>query len=351
MMAFESFLKSIKEAHALNKPFVIYREPNQKLVKSLIQTDDNIYRTNAYTEEGFVFAPFDENDTSILIPLANATYLESSYDKESDRVNDFFEESSLSIAKKEHLELVTKGIEHIKKSTLKKVVLSRKEELIVSDFSPIDVYIKLLSIYQNAYVYLWYHPKIGLWLGATPEKLIMMQKKQFTTVSLAGTQPFRKTENVEWGSKELEEQKIVTEYITSRLAKIVEGMNFGEVQTVRAGNLLHLSTQITGTLRDKNDLHLMLNTLHPTPAICGVPMLDAKKFILENEQYNREFYTGFLGEININDRSNLFVNLRCMKVEDTKLSLFLGGGITHDSHPESEWLETIEKSKVMKRVL
>ena len=91
--------------------------------------------------------------------------------------------------------------------------------------------------------------------------------------------------------------------------------------------------------------------VHPTPAVCGLPKNEAKVFILENEGYDREFYTGFFGELNLKGSSNLFVNLRCMQVLKNQLALYIGGGITIDSIPEKEWEETIAKSEVMLKVL
>ena len=74
-------------------------------------------------------------------------------------------------------------------------------------------------------------------------------------------------------------------------------------------------------------------------------------FIVKNEGYDREFYTGFLGELNVDGQTNLFVNLRCMKVENNLVHIFVGGGITIDSNVEDEWQETVEKSKVVKKAL
>ncbi|NOQ91872.1 MAG: isochorismate synthase, partial [Flavobacteriaceae bacterium] len=69
------------------------------------------------------------------------------------------------------------------------------------------------------------------------------------------------------------------------------------------------------------------------------------------ENYNREFYTGYLGELNIKEQSHLFVNLRCMQIKNTKAFIYVGGGITLESNPEKEWVETVTKSEVMKLVL
>ena len=103
---------------------------------------------------------------------------------------------------------------------------------------------------------------------------------------------------------------------------------------------------------DKNsDLKQLISVLHPTPAVCGFPKLEAKKFILENENYNREYYSGFLGELNIHDATDLYVNLRCMQIKNNQIHLYIGGGITKDSIPEKEWIETANKAMTMKKIL
>ena len=101
----------------------------------------------------------------------------------------------------------------------------------------------------------------------------------------------------------------------------------------------------------------LIDKLHPTPAVCGLPKETAKQFILKNEGYDREFYTGFLGELNIDfrtfkkDNSDLFVNLRCMEVEKNTATIYVGCGITKDSIPEMEYIETVNKSMTIRKVV
>ena len=107
----------------------------------------------------------------------------------------------------------------------------------------------------------------------------------------------------------------------------------------------------------KNTLKKVIAALHPTPAVCGLPKQSAKNFIRENEGYNREYYSGFLGELNLDlvtfktAQTDLFVNLRCVKILKDKAQLFIGCGITKDSNPEAEYIETINKSMTMKKII
>lgn len=142
----------------------------------------------------------------------------------------------------------------------------------------------------------------------------------------------------------------------SQLKKEVEIITASDSYTIRAGNLLHLRTDVQGELKPNTELKKCIDILHPTPAVCGLPKDLAKVFIEENEGYNREFYTGYLGEINYDFNTNeiatnLFVNLRCMKIVNQQATIFVGCGITKDSDPDAEWEETVNKSKIMRQVL
>lgn len=359
-----AFFKALAHQFQKQLPFVAYRKPNGKQVKALLQTNDTVYYADDYSESGFVMAPFDGSEKAVLMPLSecqNMTLEEfvmstERSDEKSHQTQRNPKELSLqnSTGKEQHINLVQKGIEAIKEGHLKKVVLSRIEPIDLSDANPLDVLKRLLARYSSAFVYCWYHPKVGLWLGATPETLLTLQGNQFTTMALAGTQAYEGSLDVVWGDKEQEEQKIVTDFIVNNLQSVIDRtkLKVSEVKTVRAGSLLHLKTEISGTLNTTNfELKLLLSALHPTPAVCGFPRGTAKNFILKHESYHREFYTGFLGEINVNQTSNLFVNLRCMQWQDSQVLIYVGGGITKDSNPESEWQETVNKSQTMTAIL
>ena len=339
----------IKLAYQQNLPFVVYRKSNKSTVSGFFQKTDELFYMGDFSNNGFVFAPFDNQHKGILIPENQSEFVQEKivFNTESDVKTGFKTDFS---SKENHIKLVEKGVEAIHQNQFNKVVLSRKEVVELDSFDLENTYKRLLQNYPNAFVYVWFHPKVGLWLGATPETLVKINNGQFETMSLAGTQPYKNSVVVNWNQKEIDEQQIVTDYIVSNLQSSVESLEIGKVETVKAGNLLHLKTKITGELKTQNS-KLITSILHPTPAVCGMPLETSKKFILENENYNRSFYTGFLGELNLDNKSELYVNLRCMEIEENKASIYIGGGITKDSNPEKEWEETIAKAKVMKKVL
>ena len=352
MKIFEKAVFSFDE----NLPFVLYRKPNLETVSGFFMKDDSICFANCFSESGFVFAPFDNQQKAVLFPEEKAEFIfeKLSVSDSKKRTKKFISNEK---SKDFHIKLVEKTIDEIKKTDLRKIGVSRKEIVDIEGFNVVEVYQKLLQNYQNAFAYAWFHPKVGLWLGATPETLLDVCNSSFKTMSLAGTQVFKDSRNVVWKSKELDEQQLVTDFIENQLNSISANLKIDNTETIKAGNLLHLRTKITGTLNDKSTLKTLIRALHPTPAVCGLPRNESKEFILKNEDYNRSFYTGFLGEINLKTslkneiKSSLFVNLRCMEIDNKTASIFIGGGITKESNPEKEWKETVSKSKVMKRVL
>lgn len=343
------FFDKITEKLNAELPFVAYKYPGIDELKGHFQKNDNLHYISDFSESGFVFAPFDDAKPTVFFPLAESTTLKTNFSSAYTNFEDKNHQRSLSEASKEtHINLVKKGIDFLNTSDIKKVVLSRKEIIEYPDFNVVETFKKLLINYTNAMVYVWYHPKVGLWLGATPETLLKVQDDSFKTMALAGTQHYQGSLEIVWQQKEKQEQQFVTDYIVKKLN---DDITVSAPHTIKAGSLVHLCTDISGKLSQEYTLYKLIRILHPTPAVCGLPMDEAKAFILENEKYDREFYTGFLGELNIDNSSNLFVNLRCMQVLQKELAIYIGGGITIDSNPKKEWEETVAKSKVMLKVL
>ena len=324
-------------------PFVCYVKPNETVWNLLIQQNDEIIEFS--NQAGFVFMPFHEGK-QVVVPFEGNTFLQGAIDNtEKKEVQNF----TLSSSQKEAFEnLVSKGVSAIQQGEFDKVVLSRKI-ILKQQISIVETFENLISTYQTAFRYLFFHPKIGLWMGATPEQLVKINQNQFETVALAGTQLY--SENVSWSIKEIEEQQFVTDYIVDKVKDRVKPLIVTDIKTVKAGNLAHLISFISGELTADFQANDLIKALHPTPAVCGLPKEKAIDFILKNEDYNRKYYAGFLGEYNKNYQTDLFVNLRCLEVEKNILNIYVGCGITKDSNPEKEYIETENKSMTMRNVL
>jgi len=371
----QDFFQRLERHLSSNLPFVVYKKPNAIEIKGLLQSNEVVYKTTDFTETGFVFSPFDNEADSILVPVEKSEII-SSYNYKIEKVESFNSlnfDGNINLKKTFHLELINKGISEIKEGNLKKVVLSRTEDILLNTANPFTIFKKLLQKYSSAFVYVWYHPKIGLWLGATPETLLKIEGNYFSIMSLAGTKKYKGHLDVSWDKKELDEQQLVTDFIIEQIAPSIKNIKVSDIETVKAGNLVHLKTSISGELKDNGStLKDLLFNIHPTPAVCGITKEKSKQFILNNENYKREFYTGFLGELNFeidvrvrNSKNNienraynhkrkstqLYVNLRCMQLLEKTARIYIGGGITNLSIAKDEWEETVAKSLVIKSVL
>ena len=257
------------------------------------------------------------------------------------------------------------AVSAIKQSEFKKVVLSRTKEIRYhAEFQPAKAFSKLEKAYPHAFVSLVNLPDQNeLWLGASPETLVEQKANgTFRTMSLAGTQKAGNSEgglipkhDVRWGQKEIEEHALVSRYIVECFKKI-RLREYSETgpKTILAGNVYHLRTEFdvdTVALNFPELPTTMLKLLHPTSAICGEPKIPSLKFIGEVEGYDRSFYSGFLGPVQVDGESNIFVNLRTVRLKDGIATFFAGAGITEDSVPEQEWAETELKCDTLLKVI
>lgn len=343
--------EKLKNQKTNNLPFVIYSKPNSDLIIGLFQKNDNLVELGS--ENGFCIVSFDVKKKFIIPESQCDIYFEKKLNSDlffTNESKDFQSDSE----KDGYIKLVKSGLKAIENKEFDKVVLSRIESFEVQDFDVELTFKKMYSFYPNAFKYCFFHPKLGMYLGATPEQFIKIENSKLHTVALAGTQIV--TENAEWNPKEINEQQIVTDYIVSCLNQFSDKINCSKPYNFQAGNLVHIKTDIDAEINEK-DIENIIKNLHPTPAVSGFPKENAKEFILKNENYNREFYSGFLGEWKkdfatfAENQYDLFVNLRCMKINKNNVNIYIGCGITKDSNPENEFLETINKSFTMKKVL
>lgn len=299
-------------------------------------------------ENGFVFAPFS---TSAGFPIlffptkqtefCTAQHLET-LPIHLGRSN--FPEPD---TKESYCDRVEKVAAICRKGPFQKAVLSRIRPADIPTQHPISIFEKLNAAYPNANILVISAEECGTWATATPELLLRAQGNRFETMSLAGTRAAG-TDGT-WGAKELKEQHLVTAYLFDRLQALhATSLEVFGPTTARAGNIEHLKTTVLG--RIDSTLPELIQTLHPTPAVCGYPAEEAGAFLEEEEASRRAYYAGFWGAYQPHGETQLFVNLRCMEFGNQAF-LHVGGGILADSVPELEWQETELKAKTLLSVL
>ena len=251
--------------------------------------------------------------------------------------------------------------------TFRKIVLSRcVEEALPDQISPMELFFRACDLYPRMFVSLVYTEKGGCWLTATPEILLEGKAGNWRTIALAGTvrmegeQLSGEGETVNWSTKNIQEQRFVATYVAECLEQFTSDFSEEGPASVRAANLVHLRSDFTFTLPSDDRLGDLLQTLHPTPAVCGLPKQQAFHFITHNEHTPRLYYSGFQGWLGkAEDRcasgheteTHLYVSLRCMLIEERCCHLYAGGGLLKDSIEEQEWQETEAKLETMRGVL
>lgn len=350
------FTTVLNEHRARDLPFVAYRKPGENALKVCLQKNHRVHTVQTFDESGFIFAPFDSSKDPLLLipdellrfsqPSSPATALaDATAPMEDPKKKQAFES------------LVQKAINRIIQGSFRKLVVSRSIAVEIAQ-SPLEIFGLLLDLYPKAFCYLWYHPETGFWMGASPERLLHARDKIFETMSLAGTLQYEEGEVPHWSRKEKTEQELVTRYIREVLEEQGAQFETAGPRAVRAGNLWHLQTTIRGKLA-KSGIADLLRALHPTPAVCGIPKAESYEFLIKHEGYDRGFYTGYLGELNLEDQyseakaleCNLYVNLRCMSFSGNCARIYVGGGVTADSIPADEYRETTYKAATMARLL
>ena len=267
--------------------------------------------------------------------------------------------TTAELAKEHYLQLVERGIQTIAEGSLEKIVPARTKVIPLPEgFDLGRTLATLLSQYPYSFVNFFHIPQVGTWMGASPETLIKTEGDYFHTMSLAGTQPAQGNnplKSAAWTQKEIEEQALVSRYIVDcfKTIRLREYEEHGP-KTILAGNLLHLRSDFKVNMRSTGFANLgsvMLSLLHPTSAVCGMPRKEAQAFLKAYEGFDRSFYAGFLGPVQIEGATSLFVNLRTASFRDGQVVLYAGAGVTEDSDPEKEWEETELKCEILGRFI
>lgn len=263
--------------------------------------------------------------------------------------------SETSEDKDHFIQLVKDGIQAIQDGLVEKVVPARTKTIkIPEEFNLGCTLLSLMNSYPNAFINFFHIPNVGTWIGASPESLIETKGDYFYTMSLAGTQPAfgdNPLKTAAWTQKEIEEQALVSRYIVSCFKKIrLREYEEHGPKTVIAGDLLHLKSDFRINMQSTGfpDLgSIMLNLLHPTSAVCGMPRKESHDFLKKYEGFDRSFFAGFLGPVNIQGETSIYVNLRTASLFSDQAILYSGAGVTEDSDPQKEWEETELKCKII----
>lgn len=340
--------------------YALYRLPEQDSCTLLAQTTGEPLVVDAVSQlaglKGFVMAPF-EPTASHPILLMQPDVVETMV-VEGDAGRDLWADPATDDAagREAYHRDFERFHEELASGRVGKLVLSR----CVSRQMPGDLDVRRLFMqacrrYPHQYIALVSMQRAGTWLMATPEVLLDGDGRHWHTMALAGTMRMAgdgtAMELVEWSEKNKAEQQYVSRYIEETLSRLATNVTMHGPYTTMAAHLLHLRTDFGFTLPNADGLGQLLDALHPTPAVCGMPKAAARRFIVSHESVDRGYYSGFCGPLDLQGATHLYVSLRCMAIDGRECRLYAGGGLLCESVEQQEWQETQTKLQTMHRLL
>ena len=248
-------------------------------------------------------------------------------------------------------ESVEAAVDRIRAGDLQKVVLAQALRTdLAHEVSIPDLLARLADTYPDCYRFLvepeGAEPRASFF-GATPERLVKRRGRTVETGALAGTTGRGDTPTEdEWLAEELRdseknahEHRLVADAIREQLAPLASSVRTGERSVRRLATVQHLFTPITATLSSDQHVLSLVEALHPTPAVGGLPPERALETIRDTEPFDRGWYAAPVGWFDAAGNGSFAVALRSAVVRETTATLFAGVGIVGDSDPDREWDE------------
>ena len=255
---------------------------------------------------------------------------------------------------------VRKAVDTINNKEAEKIVLARELRIKLNNRVNVGLLIeKLMNTQRQSYIFAYEQGK-DCFVGASPERLVQLKGESMLSTCLAGTAPRGKDEvedekianDLLNDTKNREEHDHVVKMIRSSIEPFCYNINIpNEPVILTLRNLQHLYTPVTATLKNGVTVFNLIEVLHPTPALGGVPRDKALQFIREEEQFDRGWYGAPIGWLDYKGNSEFAVAIRSGLVQSNEVSLFAGCGVMGDSDPETEYEETAVKFLPMLTIL
>lgn len=239
---------------------------------------------------------------------------------------------------------------------LKKVVLARELRLTFQGKVKIEGVLQHLLQEQRDSFTFAFESNGDCFLGASPERLVKKEGKNMFSTCLAGSIARGKTkeEDEKLGStllnddKNLIEHQYVVDMIKEAMEKVCLELDLPSKPTLmKMRDIQHLYTPVVGIAKSDSSLLQVVDSLHPTPALGGLPQRAAVEKIREIEELDRGYYAAPIGWLDYAGNGEFAVAIRSALIQGAEASLFAGCGIVQDSDAESEYVETKIKFRPM----
>lgn len=258
--------------------------------------------------------------------------------------------------------LVEQARAAIRERTLRKVVVCRRRAVALDAPRDPAVVLRNLSSRSGEYVFGVRRGR-RTFLGASPELLMSRAGRQLRTEALAGTRRLdpelprsealaAAAEQLYGSGKDLEEHALVVRGIVEALDPLVQNRSLPAWPEVHGlTGLAHLRSRIKADLEADVDTFQLLDALHPTPAVGGLPRSEALDFLSRSEPVERGWYAGPIGWVNTAGDAEIAVGIRSALLAPDMAWLYAGAGIVLASDPLAEFRETDAKMRRLSSAL
>lgn len=243
---------------------------------------------------------------------------------------------------------VEDAIGNIASGHLQKVVLAQKLYTSLGRQTEYaDIIHRLSTAYPDCDRFLYEPGTGGAFYGATPERLVAKRGGSVRTAALAGSTSRGTTSDedrdlansLRSSPKDTHEHELVVEAIREQLDPLVANHRAGERDVRQLATVQHLETPIEATLKEDRHVLELVEALHPTPAVGGLPPADATETIRKTETFDRGWYAAPIGWFDAAGDGTFSVAIRSAVTCEDEATLFAGAGIVADSDPTEEWEE------------
>ena len=255
--------------------------------------------------------------------------------------------------------LVDEAVDVLDETSFRKVVLARQR--LITFKSPADPLFLLERLDNEKGTYtIYYEKNKSAFISKSPEKLFDIKEDKLRTNAIAGSA--ERTHDIEQDEiqksfllhdeKNRYEHELVRASIVSDLEPYSDWVEYGpEPDILENKYIYHLHTAIKATLNDDTGVFELLDAIHPTPAVGGLPKKKAREYIMNEEYGTRGLYAAPVGIIHEDNECEFVVSIRSMLIQANSATLFAGCGIVKGSSSDKEFEETQVKFTPMLNVL
>ena len=261
-----------------------------------------------------------------------------------------------NVTKAAYLKTIKQAKEYILKGDIFQVVPSQRWSQAFT-LPPFSLYRALRRTNPSPYMFYF---DLGSYqvVGASPEILVKVKNNKVTIRPIAGTRPRGKTleEDTFYENELLNDQKERSEHLMLLDLGRNDAGKVSKIGTVRPteqfiiekySHVMHIVSNVEGELDESHDALSALLSGLPAGTVSGAPKVRAMEIIDELETEKRGVYGGGVGYFGASGEMDICIALRTGVIKDGILYIQAGGGVVHDSDPEAEFTETVNKSKAL----